>query len=131
MKFLLDTNAVIAILNGNQDFIAKLKQHSPSDFGMPSIVLFELVYGAYKSQQVEKNLSKLDLIPFEVVSFTAQDALQAGKIRAELSKQGKPIGTYDVQIAGMAIRCGLTLITHNVKEFERVLNLKIEDWQTP
>ncbi|MFA9488065.1 MULTISPECIES: type II toxin-antitoxin system VapC family toxin [unclassified Mannheimia] len=129
MTFLLDTNAVIAILNGNNQFITTMKQYKPSDFAVSSIVMFELFYGAYKSQNIEKNLAKIALLPFEVLVFNEQDAQQAGEIRAKLAKQGTPIGTYDVQIAGQAIAQNLTLITHNVKEFQRVPNLRYEDWQ--
>lgn len=128
MKFLLDTNAVIAILNRNEHFIQKIKQHKPSDFGLPSIVLFELVYGAEKSQKVAENRAKIEKLPFEILPFNQQDSIIAGMIRAALEKQGKPIGNYDVQIAAQALRTGLTLITHNVKEFQRVENLKFEDW---
>lgn len=128
MKYLLDTNAVIAILNGNQPFIQQLKCFKPSDFGLPSIVLFEVVYGAEKSQKAAENLAKLEKLPFEVLSFTKQDAMIAGKIRAELAKIGQPIGSYDVQIAAQAVRTELTLITHNTKEFQRVAGLKLEDW---
>ena len=59
MKFLLDTNAVIAILNKNHTFISKLKQYRPSDFGLPAIVLFELYYGAEKSQRKAENLANI------------------------------------------------------------------------
>lgn len=130
MKFLLDTNAVIAILNGNTQFITTMKQYKPSDFTISSIVMFELFYGAYKSQNIEKNLARIALLPFEILAFSEQDAQQAGEIRAKLAKQGIPIGTYDIQIAGQAIAQNLTLITHNVKEFQRVPNLDYEDWQS-
>lgn len=129
MKFLLDTNAVIAILNENKSFIAKMKQYKPSDFAISSIVMFELFYGAYKSQQIEKNLSKIALLPFNILEFNQHDAEQAGKIRAYLANLGTPIGIYDVQIAGQAIERKYTLITHNVKEFSRIPHLIYEDWQ--
>ncbi|WP_386692512.1 MULTISPECIES: type II toxin-antitoxin system VapC family toxin [unclassified Lonepinella] len=129
MKYLLDTNAVIAILNNNIDFITHLKRYSPTDFALPSIVMFELYYGAEKSQRKTENLAKLDKLPFTILPFELDDAKQAGKIRAELTKQGTPIGTYDVQIAGQAINRNLILITHNTKEFARVNKLRFEDWQ--
>lgn len=128
MKFLLDTNAVIALLNHQADFIAQLKQHQPSDFGLSSIVLFELFYGAEKSQKKTENLAKLEKLPFRVLPFTAQDARIAGKIRAELSAIGQTIGPYDVQIAAQAIQHNLILITHNTKEFQRIPSLAFQDW---
>lgn len=130
MKFLLDTNAVISILNRNSDFIAKLTRYSPQDFGLSAIVLFELHYGAQKSQRKAENLAKLAKLPFEIVPFSAKDAEIAGKIRAVLALQGSPIGSYDVQIAAQAISRNLTLITHNIKEFKRVSDLTFEDWQS-
>lgn len=129
MKFLLDTNAVIAILNKKSNFIAKLKQYCPADFGIPAIVLFELYYGAEKSQRTEENLANIERLPFEIVPFSAIDARLYGKIRADLEKIGKPIGAYDVQIAAQAKSRNLTLITHNVKEFQRVDDLAIQDWE--
>lgn len=129
MKFLLDTNAVIAILNKKSNFIAKLKQYRPADFGIPAIVLFELYYGAEKSQRTEENLANIERLPFEIVPFSAIDAQLCGKIRADLEKIGKPIGAYDVQIAAQAKSRNLTLITHNVKEFQRVDDLAIQDWE--
>ncbi|WP_439259223.1 type II toxin-antitoxin system VapC family toxin [Lonepinella sp. BR2930] len=129
MKYLLDTNAVIAILNNNIDFITRLKRYSPTDFALPSIVMFELYYGVEKSQRKTENLAKLDKLPFTILPFELDDAKQAGKIRAELTKQGTPIGTYDVQIAGQAINRNLILITHNTKEFARINKLRFEDWQ--
>lgn len=129
MKFLLDTNAVIAILNKKSNFIAKLKQYRPADFGIPAIVLFELYYGAEKSQRTEEDLANIERLPFEIVPFSAIDARLYGKIRADLEKIGKPIGAYDVQIAAQAKSRNLTLITHNVKEFQRVDDLAIQDWE--
>ena len=129
MKFLFDTNAVIAILNKKSNFIAKLKQYRPADFGIPAIVLFELYYGAEKSQRTEEDLANIERLPFEIVPFSAIDARLCGKIRADLEKIGNPIGAYDVQIAAQAKSRNLTLITHNVKEFQRVDDLAIQDWE--
>lgn len=128
MKFLLDTNAVIALLKENSSFLDQLRKHRPSDFGLPSIVHHELCFGAYKSQKVEQNLEAIQRLQFEVVPFSKNDALCAGEIRAGLKTAGIPIGPYDVLIAGQAVSRAMVLITHNVKEFERVPNLVFEDW---
>ena len=72
--------------------------------------------------------SKLDKLIFEEITFDRLSAVMAGKIRANLSKQGTPIGPYDIMIAGQAVAHNLILITHNVKEFQRVADLKVEDW---
>lgn len=128
MTYLLDTNAVIALLNQDQSFISRLRQHRPKDFVVSSIVMFELYYGAAKSKKVAENLRKLSKLPFEEIPFDSLSSIAAGKIRAVLSRQGTPIGPYDVMIAGQAIAHDLILITHNVKEFERVVDLRFEDW---
>ena len=128
MKFLLDTNAVIALLEGNQMFANRLRTYQPSDFGMPSIVHHELCFGAYKSKRVAANLQNVHSLQFEVLPISKADAERAAEIRASLQAKGTPIGPYDVLIAGQAIARSLTLITHNVSEFERVESLTFEDW---
>lgn len=128
MKYLLDTNVVIAILNGDERFLTKLEQYDENEFVISSIVLSELYYGAYKSQRKTQNLDKIKLLPFKVVQFNQTDADIAGKIRADLESKGTPIGAYDTLIAGQAVAQNLVLITHNVGEFQRVDGLKIEDW---
>ncbi|WP_420011049.1 type II toxin-antitoxin system VapC family toxin [Tateyamaria sp.] len=130
MKYLLDTNAVIGIIAGNRDLIDRLSEHVPSDFGVPSVVMYELYWGAYKSAKVSENVARVDALRFEVLDLSAEDAKAAGLIRADLYRKGKPIGAYDLLIAGQAVSRSLTLITNNVKEFRRVENLIHEDWQT-
>ncbi|QND96323.1 tRNA(fMet)-specific endonuclease VapC [Burkholderia cenocepacia] len=100
MKFLLDTNAVIAILKGEPAILARLHAWRPADFGVPAIVAHELYYGAYKSQRAAANVARVDALQFEVVSFDTEDAQHAGEIRAHLIAAGTPIGPYDALIAG-------------------------------
>ncbi|MFW2176964.1 MULTISPECIES: type II toxin-antitoxin system VapC family toxin [unclassified Moraxella] len=128
MSYLLDTNAVIAILNDNLDFLQKVQRHHPKDLKISSIVMFELYFGAYKSQRMQQNLKKLQFLPFEILNFTAEDGLLAGRFRQELKLKGTPIGAYDVLIAGQAVNHNLTLITDNVDEFSRIAELTIENW---
>ncbi|WP_028216156.1 type II toxin-antitoxin system VapC family toxin [Paraburkholderia oxyphila] len=129
MKFLLDTNAVIAILKGETSMLTQLRAYLPVDFGLPSIVAHELYYAAYKSQRSTQNLARVEALQFEVVAFDAEDAQHAGEIRARLAAAGMPIGPYDALIAGQARARRLTLVTHNVREFARVDGLRVEDWQ--
>jgi len=118
MKYLLDTNAVIALLNAAGSPISvRIRQHQPADIGLSAIVIHELYFGAYKSQRRERNLEIVDQLRFEVVPFDREDARHAGAIRAALGSQGTPIGGYDVLIAGQARARSLTLVTHNVREF--------------
>lgn len=129
MKFLLDTNALIAVLKSSPDFLRRMRQYQPTDFGMPVIVVHELYFGAYRSTQVARNLARIEEIQFEVLDFDAEDARQAGEIRAALAATGTPIGPYDALIAGQALARGLALVTHNTREFGRVLGLVVEDWE--
>lgn len=131
MQYLLDTNAVIALFNrSNAGFRTQLTAHLPTDIGIPSVVMHELYYGAFKSQRTLENLNKVEQLPFEVLSMDKEDARTAGEIRARLAHAGAPIGPYDVLIAGQALARGLVLVTNNVKEFSRISELKIEDWLT-
>lgn len=129
MSYLLDTNAVINLLNGEPTVIERLKKHKPSDFSLSSIVWFEFCYGAEKSRRRMENLAKLEKLPFEILPFTVEDAQMAGQIRVLLEQAGTPIGAYDMLIAAQSITRDLTLITHNTKEFERITMLRWEDWQ--
>jgi tRNA(fMet)-specific endonuclease VapC len=96
-----------------------------------SIVLFELWYGVAKSARPETNAKLLGLFfsgPIELLPFDGADAQSAGIIRAELGAAGTPIGSYDVLIAGQALRRKLTLVTANEREFRRVKSLAYQDW---
>lgn len=129
MKYLLDTNAIIATINDPRAPVAiRLKSQSPEDFGISSIVLHELYYGAFKSRRLENNVELVEKLQFEVVAFDTEDAREAGRVRAELAKTGKPVGPYDVLIAGQALSRNLILVTNNTREFQRIDGLRIEDW---
>jgi tRNA(fMet)-specific endonuclease VapC len=92
-------------------------------------VFHELLFGAYRSRRVAENLTRLDVLQFEVVDFDREDARQAAEIRAVLAATGNPIGSYDVLIAGQAKARDLTLVSHNVAELFRVRGLRLEDWE--
>jgi tRNA(fMet)-specific endonuclease VapC len=127
VKFLLDSNAIIAIMKGSPGFLERLKRHQPRDFGIPAIVTDELYYGAYKGAHVAENLARVEALQFEIVDFDREDARQAGEVRARLATAGMPIGPYDVLLAGQALARALT--THNTREFQRVPGLIVEDWE--
>lgn len=130
MRFLLDTNAVIAILKGHAGFIARMTQYQPGDYAMPSIVAHELYYGAFKGQRVAENLARVEALQFPVLELDHEDARRAGMLRAELAGAGTPIGPYDVLIAGQAMSRDMTLVTRNLREFRRVPDLRLEDWES-
>ena len=105
MRFLLDTNAVIALVKREPRFMKRVRERSPSEFGIPSIAAHELYFGAYKCSRVEENLARLEYLRIPVIEFDREDAREAGQLRALLSAAGTPIGPYEVLIAGQAKAC--------------------------
>ncbi|QND62930.1 type II toxin-antitoxin system VapC family toxin [Mesorhizobium loti] len=128
MMYVLDTNAVIAVIKGDVSLLALLKRHRPQDFALSAVVVHELYYGAEKSQRRAENLARIEALQFPVLEFDREDARHAGEIRATLATLGTPIGPYDALIGGQARARNLTLITRNVREFERIKDLSIETW---
>lgn len=130
MRWLLDTNAVIAVLNEPAGTVSRrMHAQAPADVGVSAIVMHELYFGAFKSRRRELNLALVDALRFEVLPLDREDARHAGEIRAWLAAQGTPIGAYDILIAGQARARGLVLVTRNLREFERVPGLNTENWQ--
>lgn len=134
MEYLLDTNACIALINRTSEAVRRRFAHA-ADAGeqmcIAAVSLYELWYGVAKSTRVEANTLRLKMFldgPVGVLEFGAEDARQAGEIRSSLERTGKPIGTYDLLIAGQALNHKLTLVTANAKEFGRVKGLVLEDW---
>lgn len=128
MIYLLDTNAVIAIMKSDADLLVLLRRHRPQDFMLSVIVVHELYFGAEKSRRRDENTARIDALQFPVLEFDREDARHAGEIRATLAISGNPIGPYDALIAGQARARDLTLITRNVREFDRIKGLAIETW---
>jgi tRNA(fMet)-specific endonuclease VapC len=131
MDYLLDTNICIYTIEKKPITVfEKFKKLSVGEVGVSSITLAELNYGVRKSLYTEKNQSALNqfLIPLEIIEFDANASFEYGKIRATLEKSGNPIGALDLLIAAHAKSLGTTLVTNNVKEFERVVDLNIENW---
>ena len=130
MRYLLDANAVIALLNDKTSKTAqRARRESVGDLAVSAIVTHELFYGAFKSRRAAQNLALIDALQFEVLEFDKEDARQAGEIRALLASKGTPVGPYDVLIAGQAVARDLILVTRNTHEFGCVTGLQIEDWQ--
>jgi tRNA(fMet)-specific endonuclease VapC len=134
MNYLLDTNACIAVINGRPASVRERLDralHGESRIWVPSIVVFELWYGADKSSQPEANARRLAAFlagPLSLLSFDEEDARAAGTLRAQLEAEGRPIGAYDLLIAAQALRRNLTLVTANVSEFGRVKGLSWRNW---
>lgn len=128
MRYLLDSNAVVALMAGHHELASRVAATPSGSVCLSSIVVFELMFGAFNGERVEENLARLADLEFPTLPFDAGDARAAGKIRAGLKQVGKPIGPYDILIAGQALVRNLTLITANGGEFGRVDGLSIENW---
>ena len=132
--YLLDTNACIVLINNTSSFVrTRLQKALAQDEKVlvSSVVAFELWYGVAKSARPEANARLVETFfagPVSLLAFEPEDAKVAGRVRAGLEAVGKPIGAYDLLIAGQALRHRLTLITANGKEFGRVKGLEWEDW---
>jgi tRNA(fMet)-specific endonuclease VapC len=137
VNYLLDTNACIALINGSPPSI-RAKFQKATDKGakvfVSSVAAFELWYGVAKSSRRESSRKRLEAFfagPLHLLPFAIEDAEIAGAVRADLEASGKPIGAYDLLIAGQAMRSKLTLITANLSEFARIKALAWEDWGKP
>lgn len=131
MKYMLDTNICIyAIKHKPETVIKNFLSHDPEEICVSVVTYAELMHGVEKSMAIEKNRIALSLFlsPITVLDFHALAAEEYGKIRAELERQGRPIGPMDMLIAGHAKSEGLVLVTNNTKEFCRVEGLMVEDW---
>lgn len=128
---MLDTNICIYIIKNKPEQVrVRLKEHAVGDISISSITVSELMYGAYKSQHVEKNIKAIEhfLLPFDVVDYDYKSSVVYGQIRADLEQKGKVIGGLDMLIAAHAKSLEMILVTNNTKEFQRVEELKIENW---
>lgn len=128
MRYLLDTNIVIAWrVRGNPQVVRRLGAQR-AEVALSVVVMHELIFGAYNSSRVVENLAEIDKIQLPVLPFSEEDARAAAEIRAVLRRAGTPIGPYDLLIAGQALARNMVLITNNTAEFERVDGLCLEDW---
>ena len=131
MRYILDTNICIyAIKHRPPQMLERLKEHEPSEICISAITYAELVHGVEKSAAVEKNRLALTLLlsNIEIIDFDSNAANEYGNIRAALEKAGTPIGPLDMMIAGHARALSYTVVTNNVREFEMVSGLRIENW---
>ncbi|MCL2391027.1 MAG: type II toxin-antitoxin system VapC family toxin [Oscillospiraceae bacterium] len=130
MRYLLDTNICIYFLNRNSKIVDKLESVSGDDLAISCFNLAELLFGAYNSEHVDKNLERVRYLEsvIEVISFDKKAIDNFAIIKADLKEQGKLIDDFDMLIAAVALSNEMVLVTNNEKHFERITNLKIENW---
>jgi len=131
MKFLLDTNICIYIINKKPiSVIERLQAKQPHDVAISTITIAELEYGISRSSSPDQNRVALleFLIPFSILDFDHMAAVHYGSIRCSLEAKGRPIGPMDLLLAAQARSRNLTLVTKNEREFRRVAELKVENW---
>jgi tRNA(fMet)-specific endonuclease VapC len=126
---LLDTNTLIHYLRGQPAVVSRLKDASPLQLGVPSIVAYEIEYGTVKigSPRRREIVSEL-LAGIQQVPFDREAALESARIRIDLEARGLLIGPMHLLIAGTAVSRGAVLATNNTKEFSRIKGLRLSDW---
>lgn len=130
LKYMLDTNICIFTIKSKPQQVRDAFNRHHGQLCMSSVSLMELIYGAEKSASSERNLAVVEGLAarLEVLSYDEIAATHTGQLRAELARNGTPIGPYDQLIAGHARSRGLIIITNNRREFDRVPSLRVEDW---
>ena len=127
-KYLIDSDILIYFLKGKQEVVEKLSQIPIDDLYISRINYTELIYGAYTSSKINQNLKVIEpfLDSFKVLEFTQVSSLIFVKEKARLKKNGNIIADMDLMIASIAIENDCTLISNNIKHFDRVQNLELE-----
>lgn len=133
IKYMLDTNIVIYTMKNKPAHMKELFVQRQGQMCVSTITSMELFYGAEHSQNPKQNLASVEgfLARLDVLEYDTSAAANTGQLRSELWKAGTPIRPYDGLIAGHARSLGIILVTNNVKEFERVAGLRIENWVEP
>ena len=131
MTWLLDTSVCVPLINrSDEDLARRLLNHAPGSIYLCSVVKAELHFGAQNSQRVAENVRRLETFceAFPSLPFDDEAAKHYGAVRAQLRREGRPIGANDLMIAAIALAGAITLATRNVDEFSRVAGLNVEGW---
>ncbi len=132
MAYLLDTCVIIDLVRGNQEVINHLKSNLPRDIYISTITELELRFGLAQSPNLmsrSKAVIQAFLSEVSILAFRSAESQIAANLRYELKIKGTPIGAYDILIAATALTYDLVLVTSNEKEFNRIVELKIENWR--
>ena len=130
--YLLDTCVISDFVKGDKPTLHKLKQTPPNLLSISTITSMEIEFGLQLNSTRAKIIAPIMsafLANIHLLSYSEADAHAAAAIRASLQKTGKPIGAYDVLLAGCAVSRGLILVSSNMREFERVSGLQLENWR--
>lgn len=132
LRYMLDTNICFFTIKNKPQVVREAFNRHHGQLAISTVTLMELIYGAEKSAAPERNLAIVEgfAARLDVLDYDIQGAAHTAQLRAELAKAGTPIGPYDRMIAGHARARGLTLVTNNLREFQRVPGLRVEDWVT-
>jgi len=131
MLYMLDTNICIYLIKRRSDeLLSRMRVFRTGEIGVSVVTVAELQYGVSKSQNKERNQAALEtfLLPLDIADFSFAVTVMYGDIRAQLERQGQPIGPLDTMIAAHALSLDVALVTNNTREFERVKGLRVEDW---
>lgn len=130
MIYLLDTDICIYWLKGVPAVLERVKTVGVSQIAISTITVAELYFGAYNSAKIEENLARAEDFARQISIAPLDDlVLKAfGRIKADLRKQGQPLADFDLLIAGTVLANEFVLVTNNMQHYERIANLKLENW---
>ena len=130
MKYLLDTNTCVYLLNGNESLKKKVGEIGVYSLSVSNSVLAELYFGAYRSKKIEENLKRIEVFKknLTILSDSEESARLFGKMKADLMSNGAIIEDFDILIASVATSNNCILVTNNTEHFERIEGLKIQNW---
>jgi tRNA(fMet)-specific endonuclease VapC len=128
--YLLDTDICIYWLKGVPAVLERVKTVGVSQIAISTITVAELYFGAYNSAKIEENLARAEDFARQISIAPLDDlVLKAfGRIKADLRKQGQPLADFDLLIAGTVLANEFVLVTNNTQHYERIANLKLENW---
>lgn len=130
MKYLLDTNICIYLLNGDKSLEKKVKETGVFSLAISNATLAELYFGAYNSKRIEENIKRIKVFKkhLAVYSDSEKSAEIFGKFKSRLKAEGRIIEDFDILIASIAFTNDCILVTNNPKHFERIEELQAENW---
>lgn len=130
MKYLLDTNICIYLLNGNESLEKKVREIGVFSISISNVTLAELYFGAYNSKKVDANLNRINFFKKSLAIYSDSDesAEAFGRFKSKLRSEGKIIEDFDILIASIAFTNNCILVTNNPNHFERIEGLQIENW---